>query len=124
MQTSATRVLVIDDSADMRALLQAELQHAGYTVQVAESGRAALKIQGLFRADVVITDLFMPEGDGFEVIAALRQKIPAAKIIAMSAARPMDTDYLAAAKKAGADATVQKPLKMQALLDLVKSLAR
>ena len=64
-----TRILVVDDSPDMRSLLQAELQHAGYTVQVAENGAAALTIQRLFRADVVLTDLFMPGGDGFEVIA-------------------------------------------------------
>jgi DNA-binding response OmpR family regulator len=118
-----TRILVIDDSSDMRSLLQAELQHAGYTVQVAETGRAAFPIQALFRAEIVITDLFMPGGDGFDVIALFREKYAAVKIIAISAAKPMDTDFLALAKKAGADATLQKPFRIPALLTLVRSMA-
>lgn len=118
-----TRILIADDSPDMRTLLQAELQHAGYTVQAAENSRQALAMQQLFRADIVITDLFMPGGDGFDLIAVFREKYPAVKIIAISAAKVMDTDYLALAKKAGAEATLQKPFRAQALLKLVLDLA-
>ena len=118
-----TRILIVDDSADMRSLLLAELQHAGYTVQAAESGHAAVTIQRLFRADIVITDLFMPGGDGFDVIAAVCEMSPATRIIAISAAKPMDTDYLALAKKAGAAGTLQKPFKVPALLTLLRSMA-
>ena len=117
-----TRILIVDDSEDMRSVLQAELQHAGYTVQAAENSRAALLMQQLFRADLVITDLFMPGGDGFDLIAVFREKFPAVKIVAISAAKLMDTDYLALAKKAGAEATLQKPFRTQALLKLVQSL--
>ncbi len=117
-----TRILVADDSSDMRSVLQAEFQHAGYTVQAAENSRVALTMQKLFRADLVITDLFMPGGDGFDLIAVFREKFPAVKIVAISAAKPMDTDYLALAKKAGADATLQKPFRIPALLKLVQSL--
>jgi CheY-like chemotaxis protein len=117
-----TRILVADDSPDMRSLLQAELQHAGYTVQAADNSRAALAMQQLFRADIVITDLFMPGGDGFDLIAVFREKYPLVKIVAISAAKPMDTDFLALAKKAGADATLQKPFRTQALLKLLQSL--
>ena len=118
-----TRILVVDDSPDMRSLLQAELQHAGYTVQAAENSGSAVTMQQLFRADMVITDLFMPGGDGFELIAVIREKFPAAKIIAISGAKPgMDTDCLGLAKKAGADATLQKPFRPDVLLKLVRSL--
>src|SRR5688572_29697805 len=118
-----TRILIVDDSADMRALLKAELQHEGYTVQAAESGRAAITMQSVFRADIVITDLFMPDGDGFEVIAKVRENSPATRIIAISAAKTtMGTDYLALAQKAGATATLRKPFKMPALLTLLQSL--
>ena len=119
-----TRILVVDDSADMRALLQWELQDAGYTVQAAENGRAGVKMQRVFRADIVITDLFMPDGDGFEVIAKVRESFPATRIVAISAAKTtMGTDYLALAQKAGASATLQKPFKMPALLNLLRSIA-
>ena len=117
-----TRILVADDSPDMRSLLQAELQHAGYTVQAADNSRTALAMQPLFRADIVITDLFMPGGDGFDLIAVFREKFPAVKIVAISAAKPAPTDFLALAMKAGADATLQKPFRTQALLKLVHSL--
>ena len=118
-----TRVLVVDDSPDMRTLLQAELQHAGYTVQAADNSRAAVAMQQVFRADVVITDLFMPGGDGFDLIVVFREKFPAVKIIAISAAKPMDTDYLALAKEAGAHAIMQKPFRVQAMLTLLRSMA-
>jgi CheY-like chemotaxis protein len=120
-----TRILVIEDSVDLRVLMQKELEHAGYTVQVAEGGHAALKMHHLFRPDIVVTDLFMPGGDGFEAITELRKKFPTPKIIAISAgAGPIKTEYLDNAKKAGADAALLKPFKMRALLELIGSMAR
>ena len=79
-------------------------------------------MQQLFRADIVITDLFMPRRDGFDLIAAFREKYPTVKIVAISGAQPMDTDYLVLAKKAGADATLQKPFRTLVVLKLVQSL--
>jgi len=118
------RVLVVDDDADFRSMLKSALELAGYRVDVARDGGAALAAQRASPADVLITDLFMPEKDGFEAIEAFREQFPATRIIAVSGgARLMKTDYLAAAGMVGADAALQKPFEMETLLELVRSLA-
>lgn len=118
-----THILVVEDSADMRSLLKTSLESAGYSVQVAADGHSALAMQGESPADIVITDLFMPNGNGFEAITALRQRYPSVKIIAMSGAEPQrKTDYFNAAEILGANATLRKPFHPDALLKLIASL--
>jgi CheY-like chemotaxis protein len=67
------RILVVDDDADFRAMLRSALQIAGYSVDVARNGRAAIVAQRHEPADILITDIFMPEADGFEAIGAFRR---------------------------------------------------
>ena len=119
-----TRVLVVDDDADFRSMLKSALELAGYEVDVARDGHAAILAQRVSPADILVTDLFMPEKDGFEAIEAFRDEYPATKIIAVSGgARLMKTDYLAAAGMIGADAALQKPFEMETLLELLQSFA-
>jgi len=119
-----TRILVVDDDADFRSMLKSALELAGYKVEVARDGRAAVALQRASPAEVLVTDLFMPESDGFEAIQAFREHFPTTKIVAVSGgARLMKTDYLAAAGMIGADAALQKPFEMEALLDVLHSLA-
>ncbi|MCG9916702.1 MAG: response regulator [Phenylobacterium sp.] len=68
----ATRVLVVDDSAVIRILLDDVLSALGYEVQVAEDGVSALAMMAASRPDVVLTDLNMPQMDGFALLAAMR----------------------------------------------------
>ncbi len=68
----ATRVLVVDDSAVIRLLLEDVLNAVGYEVQVAEDGVSALAMMAASRPDVVLTDLNMPQMDGFALLAAMR----------------------------------------------------
>ena len=65
-------ILAIDDSATMRALLQATLAQAGYDVTVAADGDAGLDVASATSFDLVLTDQHMPGKSGLEVIAALR----------------------------------------------------
>ena len=117
------RILVVDDNADMRYSLQALLELEGYAVRTAGNGREALVEQRSSSADVLVTDLFMPESDGFEAISGFRQAFPSTAIIAMSGgAQRARGDYLAAATLAGVDATLRKPFPMQALLQAIRSL--
>jgi len=120
-----TRILVVDDDVDFRSMLKSALELAGYGVDVARDGRAALALQRVAPAEILITDLFMPDTDGFEAIEAFRENFPATRIIAISGgARLMKTDYLAAAGMVGADAALQKPFEMETLLELLRSLER
>ena len=121
---SAQRLLVVDDDADMRLTLKLSLELAGYTVDVAANGREALEVQRMRPADVLITDIFMPDADGFEAIDAFRKDFPRTKIIVVSGgAQFTKRDYLPDAELIGADATLQKPFDVDVLLRTLQSLA-
>jgi CheY-like chemotaxis protein len=71
-QPRKPRVLVVDDSAGMRVYLRAILTGAGFeTVEVADGGAAFDALIGVNRFDLVITDLDMPEMDGFALLSAI-----------------------------------------------------
>ena len=71
-------------------------------------------------AEVLITDIFMPDTDGFEAIDAFRRQFPRTKIVVVSGgAQFTKRNYLPDAELAGADATLQKPFDMEALLGLL-----
>jgi CheY-like chemotaxis protein len=117
------KVLIVDDDADMRLTLKLALELAGYQVAEAANGRQALEQQRAAPADVVITDIFMPESDGFEAIDGLRRQFPATKVIVMSGgAQLTKRDYLPDAELMGADATLQKPFDIDELLKTLQRL--
>jgi DNA-binding response OmpR family regulator len=118
---SGKRILVVDDNADLRSTIQALLEADGFDVAVAGDGQAAL---ALHLADVVITDLFMPDKDGIETIVELRKLSPKLKIIAMSGwTSTQGSDYLRVAREIGAAVTLQKPFDPQELSRVVRQLA-
>jgi DNA-binding NtrC family response regulator len=117
------RVLVVDDDADMRLTLKLALELAGYTVNVAANGREALEVQRREPAQVLITDIFMPDSDGFEAIDAFRREFPGTKIVVVSGgAQFTKRDYLPDAELMGVDATLQKPFDVDTLLALLNRL--
>jgi chemotaxis receptor (MCP) glutamine deamidase CheD len=69
----STRILTVDDSASMRALLNHALTSQGFNVAQAEDGEVALEWLAMNEVDVVITDINMPRLDGFGLIERLRQ---------------------------------------------------
>lgn len=118
------RVLVVDDDADMRLTLKLALELAGYGVEVAANGREALDRQKSSPAEVMITDIFMPDADGFEAIDAFRKHFPKTKIVVVSGgAQFSKRDYLPDAALIGADATLQKPFEIDTLLQTLRTLA-
>ncbi len=116
-------ILIADDDPGMRQALKLALEAAGYGVRVAADGREAFSLQRDNPADVLITDIFMPENDGFEAIDRFRRSFPATRIIAMSGdAKRTKLEYLPVAALIGVDATLKKPFKTEQLLQALRSL--
>jgi DNA-binding NtrC family response regulator len=117
------RLLVVDDDADMRLTLKLALELAGYAVEVAANAREALELQRRAPAEVLITDIFMPDADGFEAIDSFRREFPHTKIVVVSGgAQFTKRDYLPDAELMGVDATLQKPFDVDTLLGLLNRL--
>ncbi len=118
------RILVVDDDSEMRDAMAHILREAGYEVELAQDGDAAIEVQRARPADVIITDVFMPTRDGLETIQYIRNEYPGVGIIAMTGGSPTGRidEYLRVAKVAGADATLRKPFAAKALLDSVSAL--
>ncbi|HEY8252103.1 MAG TPA: response regulator [Burkholderiales bacterium] len=122
-EARSKRLLVADDDADMRLTLKLALEIAGYAVDVAANAREALALQRGQPADVLITDIFMPDADGFEAIDAFRHEFPRTRIIVVSGgAQFTKRDYLPDAELIGVDATLQKPFDIDTLLATLRSL--
>jgi CheY-like chemotaxis protein len=116
-------IILADDDADQRVSLRLTLELAGYSVREAADGRQALALQREHVAGILITDIFMPESDGFEAINAFRQEFPATRIVAISGGgERAKHDYLASARLMGVDATLQKPVDIEVLLATLKGL--
>jgi CheY-like chemotaxis protein len=122
MTPPAVRVLILDDNPELLDSLALVLTSAGHEVDTAPSAAHALASQRERPADVLITDIFMPDTDGLEVIAAFRSAWPRLKIIAMSGGgRMAKGNYLETAGIAGADAMLRKPFAPARLLAMLDS---
>ena len=115
------RILIIDDEPMIRDLLVNILEHAGYETITASGGKDAIEIYRENPADLIITDLLMPEKDGLETIMELRRDSKDVKIIAMSGGGKIDPEtYLQIAKTVGAVKTLAKPIRIKELLKTVQ----
>jgi DNA-binding response OmpR family regulator len=115
------RVLVVDDNDDICLLLEELLKGAGYSVETARDGRAALRAFHETPADLVVLDLSMPELDGFETLERLRD-LSDAPVILLTA-RTSEIDKVRGFR-AGADDYVVKPFGRQELLARIEALLR
>ena len=116
-------ILIIDDDAQFRAMLRQMLSRAGYEVLEASNGKEGMRIYRDKPADLVITDLIMPEKEGIETISDLRREFPDVKIVAISGGGKMGPDdYLHGAKLIGAERIFTKPLEREEILEAVKKL--
>jgi signal transduction histidine kinase/DNA-binding response OmpR family regulator len=113
------RILVVDDEIPIRTLLRQELEHEGYTVEEATNGREALEMNQANPPDLVLLDIMMPEINGFDVVATLRQnaRYLTMPIVIISIVENYDKGY-----NLGVDYYMTKPVDMARLLAEVDSL--
>jgi DNA-binding response OmpR family regulator len=117
------RVLVIDDDAQMRALLRQVLEWSGYAVMEAENGRKGMQMQRENPVELVVTDLIMPEQEGLETISILKKEFPDIKIVAVSGGGRIGPDaYLSAALELGADLVFNKPFVVKEFVEKIREL--
>lgn len=114
------KILLIDDDELLREGLSRALGSAGYEVEEAGNGLDGLRAFRARGADVVITDLVMPEREGIETIVELHRDFPTVPIIAISGGlRSGSLDVLHVAGLLGATATIAKPFEIGELLAAV-----
>jgi CheY-like chemotaxis protein len=120
--TDIRSALVVDDVADVTEMLQVLLSHAGYDVVTAASAKAALKAANERQFDVIISDIGMPEMNGYQLAEALRQ-LPAYRTVPLVAVTGYSMfDDRERSLKAGFNAHMTKPIDPRALLDLIEQL--
>lgn len=123
------RILVIDDDPITLALAEMLLERLGHEPVTAASGAEGIGRYLERGADLVITDIFMPNQDGLETLRRLRSLDPQAKVACMSSGprslpevAPMRDRMLEFARECGADGSIVKPLELEPLRTLVESL--
>jgi CheY-like chemotaxis protein len=114
--------LVVDDVADVTEMLAVVLTHAGYSVVTAGSAPAALKAVRERQFDVIISDIGMPEMNGYQLAREVRL-LPGYETIPMVAVTGYSMfDDRERSTKAGFNAHMTKPIDPRALLELIEQL--
>ena len=114
--------LVVDDVADVTEMLAVVLSHAGYSVVTAASAPAALKAARERQFDVVISDIGMPEMNGYQLAREMRL-LPGYETVPMVAVTGYSMfDDKERSTKAGFNAHMTKPIDPRALLELIDQL--
>lgn len=111
------RILLIDDDLQVRMVLEGFLVHDGHQVVTAANGKEAQKLLGNEPFDLVLTDIVMPEQDGFEVIMHLIAQPERPRIIAISGGSPTLSQQLilSMSSKLPIERVLSKPVTYQQL---------
>jgi DNA-binding NtrC family response regulator len=107
-------ILVVDDDAAMRDYLREELEHEGFQVEVAGSGRAGVERVKQGGIDLVVSDVKMPDLDGLDLLREVREVQPAPYVITITAFGSIDTAIRAV--KLGAFDYITKPFEIEQLV--------
>ncbi len=117
-------ILVVEDNSAVRMAYRLLLKTAGHCVTEAVNGDDAIAKLERGPFDLIITDLWMPGTDGFQVIAEAKRQCPGTPVLAVTggALGGMPQDPARRATVAGADAVIEKPMLGEGLLSAVNAL--
>jgi len=121
-RTLQRTVLVVDDVNDVTDMISLFLKHAGYHVVTAERATEALKIAGEQEFDLIISDIGMPEMNGYELVEALRGMTPYRDTPIIAVTGYTEYDDRGRSLEAGFNAHLTKPIEPTRLLDLMNEL--
>lgn len=121
-QKNGMNILVIEDDPTVRTLVKAVLEHKGNKVSVAETAEEGetLAVQQLF--DMIILDLRLPDGNGYDVCANIREKEVTTPVLVLSAEH--ETNVKIKVLNVGADDYLTKPFNSEELMARIEAIAR
>ena len=113
-------ILIIEDDEQHRGFLCEFLSLSGFDVIAARNGKEGIRLYKNYRSDLVLTDIVMPEMDGFEVVQTILSLDTGMPIIAMSGySKCHKSSYLNMISMLGADAVLSKPINSRKLLETI-----
>lgn len=113
-------ILLVDDDQQFRSMLSDSLRLAGYHVREARDGSEGIQLYQDDPSDLTITDLIMPEKEGWETIQEFTRNYPEVKIIAISGgSRHGSFNYLKMARAFGARQVLTKPFQREEMLKVI-----
>jgi CheY-like chemotaxis protein len=114
------RILVMEDERGLRLAIRKQLEVAGHTVIEAENGAQGVTAFMESGADLVITDILMPDKEGIQAIIEIKQQRPDAPVVAMSGGgRRRNMQYLEFARTLGVRHILEKPFRRSDLMTAV-----
>jgi two-component system chemotaxis response regulator CheY len=116
-------ILTVDDSRTMRDMLRVTLEESGYRVLQAADGLLGLEVLQDAMPDVIVTDINMPNLDGFGFIEAVRQDRRFAGVPILVLTTESGQALKDRARKAGATGWITKPFEQSRLVDIVRRVA-
>jgi two-component system OmpR family response regulator len=120
--SAEARLLVVEDEEMILELLSGSLRFAGFDVVTAVSGAEALRAVTASRPDLVLLDVMLPDGDGFEVVRRLRSSGPDVPVIFVTARDGVQERVAGLAL--GADDYVTKPFSLDEVLERIRAVLR
>jgi DNA-binding response OmpR family regulator len=117
------RVLIVDDNRDGADALGLIVEELGNQVHVTYGGRQALEVASAFRPDLMLVDLMMPDVDGFDLVARLRQTPAFAQTKIVAVTGQKDDQHKIMAMKAGCDDVLVKPAALAVIKAVLASVA-
>jgi CheY-like chemotaxis protein len=114
-------VLIVDDDTGLRETIRRMVESVGYDVNCVENAHTAIAAVAKQAPDIIITDIYMPAGDGFELMNWLRNSGVSIPVIAMSGSSSGSGDYdqLSVAERLGAAAVIDKPFRQSKLVETI-----